>query len=179
MSPGEPPMPSTSPRSMKWEFHHLKKLFVLNNECCVAGDEILAVNGTPLQGMTHSEAITVFKNIKTGEVLLHVGRRDPQTRRYIYIYLLITSPSFSLQALRLPVECLGLLTSSRHFYLCCAIDFQLKIPISLRSSSSHQFLGLPLGLVPCGFQFKISCGNFPFGILMVVLTIVVFWIWWS
>ncbi|KAJ9597858.1 hypothetical protein L9F63_011281, partial [Diploptera punctata] len=45
------------------------------------GDEILAVNGTPLQGMTHSEAITVFKNIKSGEVLLHVGRRDPQTRR--------------------------------------------------------------------------------------------------
>ncbi|XP_069672368.1 uncharacterized protein [Periplaneta americana] len=45
------------------------------------GDEILAVNGTPLQGLTHSEAITVFKNIKSGEVLLHVGRRDPQTRR--------------------------------------------------------------------------------------------------
>jgi hypothetical protein len=40
------------------------------------------VNGTPLQGLTHSEAITVFKNIKSGEVLLHVGRRDLQTRRY-------------------------------------------------------------------------------------------------
>ncbi|PSN49346.1 hypothetical protein C0J52_04299 [Blattella germanica] len=45
------------------------------------GDEILAVNGNPLQGMTHSEAITVFKNIKSGEVILHVGRRDIQTRR--------------------------------------------------------------------------------------------------
>ncbi|GFG37701.1 hypothetical protein Cfor_11778, partial [Coptotermes formosanus] len=44
------------------------------------GDEILAVNGMSLQGLTHSEAITVFKNIKSGEVLLHVGRRDPQTR---------------------------------------------------------------------------------------------------
>jgi hypothetical protein len=40
------------------------------------------VNGTPLQGLTHSEAITVFKNIKSGEVLLHVGRRDLQARRY-------------------------------------------------------------------------------------------------
>jgi PDZ domain (Also known as DHR or GLGF). len=46
-----------------------------------SGDEILAVNGMSLQGLTHSEAITVFKNIKSGEVLLHVGRRDPQTRR--------------------------------------------------------------------------------------------------
>ncbi|PNF35456.1 hypothetical protein B7P43_G04136 [Cryptotermes secundus] len=45
------------------------------------GDEILAVNGKSLQGLTHSEAITVFKDIKSGEVLLHVGRRDPQTRR--------------------------------------------------------------------------------------------------
>lgn len=45
------------------------------------GDEILAVNGKSLQGLTHSEAITVFKNIKSGEVVLHVGRRDPQTRR--------------------------------------------------------------------------------------------------
>ncbi|XP_047118457.1 uncharacterized protein LOC124798966 [Schistocerca piceifrons] len=45
------------------------------------GDEILAVNGNPLQGLTHAEAINVFKNIKSGEVVLHVGRRDPQQRR--------------------------------------------------------------------------------------------------
>ncbi|KAL0278208.1 UNVERIFIED_CONTAM: hypothetical protein PYX00_000093 [Menopon gallinae] len=45
------------------------------------GDEILAVNGTPLQGMTHAEAINTFKNIKCGEVMLHVGRRDPLQKR--------------------------------------------------------------------------------------------------
>lgn len=45
------------------------------------GDEILAVNGTPLQGMTHAEAINMFKNVKSGEVMLHVGRRDPLQRR--------------------------------------------------------------------------------------------------
>lgn len=45
------------------------------------GDEILAVNGTPLQGMTHAEAINMFKNIKSGEIMLHVGRRDPLQRR--------------------------------------------------------------------------------------------------
>lgn len=46
------------------------------------GDEILAVNGTPLQGMTHAEAINMFKNVKFGEVMLHVGRRDPLQKRY-------------------------------------------------------------------------------------------------
>lgn len=45
------------------------------------GDEILAVNGTPLQGMTHAEAINTFKNIKCGEVMLHVGRRDSLQKR--------------------------------------------------------------------------------------------------
>jgi hypothetical protein len=60
-------------------FKHIR---CVTSPLCVSGDEILAVNGTPLQGLTHSEAITVFKNIKSGEVLLHVGRRDVQTRRY-------------------------------------------------------------------------------------------------
>lgn len=45
------------------------------------GDEILAVNGTSLQGMTHAEAINMFKNVKCGEVMLHVGRRDPLQKR--------------------------------------------------------------------------------------------------
>nr|CAD7206047.1 unnamed protein product [Timema douglasi] len=45
------------------------------------GDEILTVNGSSLQGLTHAEAITAFKNIKEGQVVLHVGRRDPQNKR--------------------------------------------------------------------------------------------------
>lgn len=45
------------------------------------GDEILAVNGTPLQGRTHAEAINMFKLIKNGDVMLHVGRRDPLQKR--------------------------------------------------------------------------------------------------
>nr|CAD7446377.1 unnamed protein product [Timema bartmani] len=44
-------------------------------------DEILTVNGSSLQGLTHAEAITAFKNIKEGQVVLHVGRRDPQNKR--------------------------------------------------------------------------------------------------
>ncbi|CAG2058580.1 unnamed protein product [Timema podura] len=46
-----------------------------------SSDEILTVNGSSLQGLTHAEAITAFKNIKEGQVVLHVGRRDPQNKR--------------------------------------------------------------------------------------------------
>jgi len=45
------------------------------------GDEILAVNGKPLHGASHQEAISVFKQIKNGQVLLHVGRRLSKKRR--------------------------------------------------------------------------------------------------
>uniref|UniRef100_A0A8D8TS38 PDZ domain-containing protein 2 n=1 Tax=Cacopsylla melanoneura TaxID=428564 RepID=A0A8D8TS38_9HEMI len=39
------------------------------------GDEILAVNNKALHGLSHQEAIQVFKDIKTGPVILHIGRR--------------------------------------------------------------------------------------------------------
>ncbi|XP_063708715.1 probable cyclin-dependent serine/threonine-protein kinase DDB_G0292550 [Culicoides brevitarsis] len=40
------------------------------------GDEILSVNGKPFQGLTHQEAINVFKHIKSGEVVIMIGRRN-------------------------------------------------------------------------------------------------------
>lgn len=49
-----------------------------------AGDEILAVNGTPLQGLSHAEAIAVFKSIRNGHVVVHAARRDTANRRYVY-----------------------------------------------------------------------------------------------
>ncbi|XP_065335111.1 pro-interleukin-16-like isoform X1 [Cloeon dipterum] len=39
------------------------------------GDEILTVNRRPLQGLSHNEAIAVFKDIKSGPVALNLGRR--------------------------------------------------------------------------------------------------------
>jgi len=45
------------------------------------GDEILSVNGMAVQGMSHSEAISIFKNIKMGFVTLHVARRDSSYKR--------------------------------------------------------------------------------------------------
>ncbi|XP_045135615.1 PDZ domain-containing protein 7-like isoform X2 [Portunus trituberculatus] len=39
------------------------------------GDEILAINGEALHGASHRAAIAAFKQIKTGQVVLHIGRR--------------------------------------------------------------------------------------------------------
>lgn len=47
----------------------------------VTGDEILVVNGKSLQGMKHDEAINVFKSIKTGDVVILIGRRLPKNRK--------------------------------------------------------------------------------------------------
>ena len=41
-----------------------------------AGDEILSVNGHSTSGLSHSEAIAIFKGIRTGRVIVHVARRD-------------------------------------------------------------------------------------------------------
>jgi len=40
----------------------------------VLGDLILSVNNQPLHGVTHQEAINVFKGIKNGLVEMIVGR---------------------------------------------------------------------------------------------------------
>lgn len=40
----------------------------------LSGDLILSVNNQPLHGVTHQEAINVFKGIKTGLVEMIVGR---------------------------------------------------------------------------------------------------------
>ncbi|GAB6018983.1 hypothetical protein CHUAL_000620 [Chamberlinius hualienensis] len=41
------------------------------------GDEIYTVNGTNMNDLSHAEAISVFKSIKQGPVVLHIGRRTP------------------------------------------------------------------------------------------------------
>ncbi|CAG9117579.1 unnamed protein product [Plutella xylostella] len=41
------------------------------------GDEIVSVNGRPTAGLTHGEAIRLFKDVRAGPVLLRVGRRAP------------------------------------------------------------------------------------------------------
>ena len=40
------------------------------------GDEIFSINGRAVQGMTHQEAISLFKEVKQGELVLTIGRRN-------------------------------------------------------------------------------------------------------
>ncbi|XP_037078698.1 LOW QUALITY PROTEIN: inaD-like protein [Pollicipes pollicipes] len=45
------------------------------------GDEILAVNGESMQGLSHAEAVVVFKSVRSGQVLLYVARREQAGKR--------------------------------------------------------------------------------------------------
>ncbi|XP_018328634.1 tyrosine-protein phosphatase non-receptor type 13 isoform X2 [Agrilus planipennis] len=58
------------------------------------GDEILAVNSKPLHGLSHKEAIGVFKKIRSGPVLLHIGRRIPKRRRERLVPITKKQPQF-------------------------------------------------------------------------------------
>jgi succinyl-CoA synthetase alpha subunit len=37
------------------------------------------VNGVPVQGLAHSDAIAMFKEVKQGEIIIVVGRRKKLT----------------------------------------------------------------------------------------------------
>ena len=65
-----------------FHYNHIKQFegeIISNIKKIILGDEILSINGQVLQGMTHGQAISVFKNIKQGPVSLHIARRlQPQ-----------------------------------------------------------------------------------------------------
>ena len=42
---------------------------------CRAGDEILSVNGRGVQGLSHQQAIQLFRNIKSGQITIYLARR--------------------------------------------------------------------------------------------------------
>ena len=48
----------------------------LNSIIFFSGDEILSVNGHSTHGLSHSEAIAIFKGIRSGKVTIHIARRD-------------------------------------------------------------------------------------------------------
>ena len=47
-----------------------------NPDCLFAGDEIFSVNGRSVAGLTHSEAIGIFKETKVGSIQVTLGRRE-------------------------------------------------------------------------------------------------------
>ncbi|RZC39982.1 PDZ domain containing protein [Asbolus verrucosus] len=44
------------------------------------GDEILFVNGKSMKGLTHDEALSVFKNIKNGDVIVEAVRKNSNVK---------------------------------------------------------------------------------------------------
>ncbi|XP_034952625.1 uncharacterized protein [Chelonus insularis] len=45
------------------------------------GDEILAINGQPVTGLTHAKALQIFKAAKPGKMIIQIGRRDLSHKR--------------------------------------------------------------------------------------------------
>lgn len=46
-----------------------------NDHMVFSGDEILSVNGEELAGLSHAEAIQVFKRVRNGQIRLQIARR--------------------------------------------------------------------------------------------------------
>ncbi|XP_059081642.1 uncharacterized protein LOC131879359 [Tigriopus californicus] len=47
------------------------------------GDEIFSINSVPVQGMTHQEAIAMFKEVKLGSLILVIGRRTQLKKKAV------------------------------------------------------------------------------------------------
>ena len=58
------------------ECKFLHPLVSLFHTLVFSGDEIFSVNGRSLSGLTHHEAISIFKEIKVGSVQVTMGRRE-------------------------------------------------------------------------------------------------------
>ena len=49
----------------------------------ISGDEIFSVNGRSVSGLTHHEAISIFKDIKVGSVQVTMGRREVKKKQLV------------------------------------------------------------------------------------------------
>ena len=45
------------------------------------GDEIFTVNGQSVGGLTHAQAIGIFKETKVGSIQVTLGRREPKKEK--------------------------------------------------------------------------------------------------
>lgn len=65
----------------EWTIERRSIIFFMMSWSCgfiisLSGDLILSVNSQPFHGLTHNEAIAIFKAIKSGQVEIIVGRRE-------------------------------------------------------------------------------------------------------
>jgi len=47
----------------------------------IEGDEIFSINGTSVSSLTHAEAISMFKEVKQGSIVVTIGRRAPAPKK--------------------------------------------------------------------------------------------------
>ena len=73
-------------RILKFLFFLFSAFFYRLFFCDVTGDEILSVNGHSTNGLSHSEAIAIFKSIRTGKVIVQIARRDGIQTRSVEFY---------------------------------------------------------------------------------------------
>ena len=64
---------------MIWNWEFLKYFF------SKIGDEIFTINGTSVSGLTHQETISMFKEVKQGDIVVTIGRRAPPKKKTITI----------------------------------------------------------------------------------------------
>ena len=55
---------------------HFSEESILTVGFAFSGDEIFSVNGRSVAGLTHSEAIGMFKETKIGTIQVTIGRRE-------------------------------------------------------------------------------------------------------
>ena len=57
-------------------FTFCRFILLITHPFSLIGDEILAVNGSILHGLSHGDAISIFKSIRSGPVVLQIARRN-------------------------------------------------------------------------------------------------------
>lgn len=68
-----------SPRIAQRPCEHEAELMIVF--CLIfTGDEILAINGDLMEGLTHNEAVNCFKKVKHGPIVLQVNRRTARRK---------------------------------------------------------------------------------------------------
>jgi len=51
----------------------------------IEGDEIFSINGTTVSDLTHTETISMFKEVKQGSIVVTIGRRVPAKKKTVLI----------------------------------------------------------------------------------------------
>jgi len=51
----------------------------------IEGDEIFSINGTTVSSLTHTETISMFKEVKQGSIVVTIGRRAPAKKKTVLI----------------------------------------------------------------------------------------------